>query len=29
MTIKAAVSMEKENGEMICSGELSGVGVEQ
>ena len=29
MTIKAAVSMVKEIGEMICSGELSGVGVEQ
>ncbi|MDI6741722.1 MAG: beta-hydroxyacyl-ACP dehydratase [Smithella sp.] len=27
MTIKADVSMEKENGEMVCSGELSGVGV--
>lgn len=29
MTIKAAVSMEKENGEMVCSGELSGVGVDR
>jgi 3-hydroxyacyl-[acyl-carrier-protein] dehydratase len=29
MTIKAGVSMEKENGEMVCSGELSGVGVNQ
>jgi len=29
ITIKASVSMEKENGEIICSGELSGVGVDQ
>jgi len=29
VTIKASVSMEKENGEIICSGELSGVGVDQ
>jgi 3-hydroxyacyl-[acyl-carrier-protein] dehydratase len=28
-TIKANVSMENENGEIICSGELSGVGVDQ
>ena len=27
--IKASVSMERENGEIICSGELSGVGVDQ
>ncbi|MCE5210275.1 MAG: beta-hydroxyacyl-ACP dehydratase [Deltaproteobacteria bacterium] len=27
--IKAGVSMEKENGEIICSGELSGVGVDK
>jgi 3-hydroxyacyl-[acyl-carrier-protein] dehydratase len=29
ITIKASVSMEKENGEMVCSGELSGVGVDK
>ena len=29
MTIKASVSMEKEDGELVCSGELSGVGVDQ
>ena len=29
MTIKAGVLMENENGELICSGELSGVGVAQ
>ncbi|MGB5217191.1 MAG: beta-hydroxyacyl-ACP dehydratase, partial [Smithella sp.] len=29
ITIKASVVMEKENGELICSGELSGVGVDQ
>lgn len=29
VTIKAGVSMEKENGEMVCSAELSGVGVDQ
>ena len=29
ITIKASVSMEKENGEIICRGELSGVGVDQ
>ena len=28
MTMKAGVFMERENGEIICSGELSGVGVE-
>jgi 3-hydroxyacyl-[acyl-carrier-protein] dehydratase len=28
-TIKASVSMEKENGEIICFGELSGVGVDR
>ena len=28
-TIKASVSMEKENGEIICVGELSGVGVDK
>ena len=28
-TIKANVSMENENGEIICLGELSGVGVDQ
>jgi 3-hydroxyacyl-[acyl-carrier-protein] dehydratase len=28
-TIKANVSMERENGEIICSGELSGVGVDK
>ncbi len=27
--IRASVSMERENGEIICSGELSGVGVDQ
>ena len=27
--IKANVSMERENGEIICSGELSGVGVDK
>jgi 3-hydroxyacyl-[acyl-carrier-protein] dehydratase len=27
--IKASVSMERENGEIICSGELSGVGVDK
>lgn len=29
ITIKANVSMEKENGEIICFGELSGVGVDK
>ncbi len=29
VTIKANVSMEKENGEIICFGELSGVGVDK
>lgn len=29
ITIKASVSMEKENGEIICSGKLSGVGVDR
>ena len=29
MTIKARVVMAKESGELICSGELSGVGVDQ
>jgi len=29
MTIKARVVVEKESGELICSGELSGVGVDQ
>jgi 3-hydroxyacyl-[acyl-carrier-protein] dehydratase len=28
-TIRAKVSMERENGEIICFGELSGVGVDQ
>jgi 3-hydroxyacyl-[acyl-carrier-protein] dehydratase len=28
-TIKASVSMERENGEIICFGELSGVGVDK
>jgi 3-hydroxyacyl-[acyl-carrier-protein] dehydratase len=28
-TIKASISMEKENGEIICIGELSGVGVDK
>lgn len=29
LTIKANVAMEKENGEIICFGELSGVGVDK
>ncbi|MBN1364446.1 MAG: beta-hydroxyacyl-ACP dehydratase [Syntrophaceae bacterium] len=29
VTIKASVSMERENGEIICCGELSGVGVDR
>jgi 3-hydroxyacyl-[acyl-carrier-protein] dehydratase len=29
ITIKASVSMENENGEIICVGELSGVGVDK
>jgi 3-hydroxyacyl-[acyl-carrier-protein] dehydratase len=29
ITIKASVSMENENGEIICIGELSGVGVDK
>jgi 3-hydroxyacyl-[acyl-carrier-protein] dehydratase len=28
-TIKSSVSMERENGEIICLGELSGVGVDR